>query len=111
MTNQNQAIQTDAIDDRRGAEAVVSFHENTPDGLEQQYRAGAYGMLAALLRSAPDQALLQQVAGFTSVEPPESELSIAMRMLGLAASTCQPDSIDDEYHGLFVGLGRGELMP
>lgn len=111
MTNQNQAVQTDAIDDWRSDERVASLHENPSDGVEQQYRANAYGMLAALLRSTPDQALLQQVAGFISVESSASELSVAMRMLGLAASARESDSIDDEYHALFVGLGRGELMP
>ncbi len=29
---------------------------------EQRYRAGAYGLLAAMLRSAPEQTLLDQTA-------------------------------------------------
>ncbi len=41
----------------------------------------------------------------------EDELSLAMSMLGLAARSAELESIDDEYHALFIGMGRGELVP
>jgi TorA maturation chaperone TorD len=78
---------------------------------EQAYRSGAYGMLARLLRSSPDQAVLDQVSGFAQVEPQQDEMALAMSMLGLAASTSQPEAVDDEFHALFIGIGRGELVP
>ena len=78
---------------------------------EDRYRSGVYGLLAGLLRSAPDQAALDRVAGFASIEPSQGEMALAMSMLGLAAKTCSPESIDDEFHDLFIGLGRGELVP
>ena len=78
---------------------------------EQQLRAGAYRLLAALLRDAPDHAVLDTVAGFATLGETRDELVMAMSMLGLAARTCQPAGLAHEYHDLFIGLGRGELVP
>ena len=91
-------------------QVAVEWHEN-PLEQEQQYRASAYGMLAALLRGAPDAALLDQVARFTDIDDGSDEMTLAMSLLGLAAERCSMESIHDEYHALFVGLGRGELLP
>ncbi len=41
----------------------------------------------------------------------EDELLLSMSSLGLAAQSSDISAIDDEYHVLFVGLGRGELVP
>lgn len=84
---------------------------NTRLNEEQQYRAAAYGLLAALLRTPPDAGLLTQVAGFSQVDASADELGLSMSMLGLAASTCTVQQVDDEFHDLFIGLGRGELVP
>ncbi|MCU7810149.1 MAG: molecular chaperone TorD family protein [Candidatus Thiodiazotropha sp. (ex Notomyrtea botanica)] len=78
---------------------------------EQIYRSGAYSLLARLLRSPPDSQVMAQVAGFTKVEPMQDEMAIAMSMLGLSASTSEPKAVDDEFHALFIGIGRGELVP
>lgn len=80
-------------------------------GPEQHYRAGFYGLLAALLRCAPDQTLLNDITRLASVKPENSELTVALSMLGLAATSSRPDAVADEYHDLFIGLGRGELVP
>ncbi|NNF95509.1 MAG: molecular chaperone [Halobacteria archaeon] len=89
----------------------VSFPENEATTEEQQYRAGAYGLLAALLRSPPEQALLDHVAELAAIGQTNDELALAMSMLGLAAKDSSPESLDAEYHALFIGLGRGELVP
>jgi len=78
---------------------------------EQQYRAAAYSLLAALLRTPPDAGLLAQAAGFSQVDASADELGLSMSMLGLAASTCNVQQVDDEFHDLFIGLGRGEMVP
>jgi TorA maturation chaperone TorD len=77
----------------------------------QSYRAGAYGLLAALLRNAPDQAVLDHIAALSEVSADTDELAVALSMLGLAAGHCDIDAIDEEYHALFIGIGRGELVP
>lgn len=78
---------------------------------EQRYRAGAYQLLAALLRGVPERDVLEQLTQLTAVQGRHDELATAMSLLGLAASDTSAQRIDDEYHALFIGLGRGELVP
>ncbi|WP_299878484.1 molecular chaperone [uncultured Cocleimonas sp.] len=82
--------------------------------VEQQYRASAYSILAALIRGVPTQDILEHVAEFAKVNienVEEDELLLSMSALGLAAQSSNVAAVDDEYHVLFVGLGRGELIP
>jgi TorA maturation chaperone TorD len=44
-------------------------------------------------------------------EGAESLLGAAWHMLATAAERAAPEALDDEYHALFIGLGRGELIP
>ena len=83
----------------------------TENPAEDQYRAGAYSMLAALLRDPPQQAVLDSVTGLADVVAEKDDFAIAMSMLGLAARAATPTQLDDEFHALFIGLGRGELVP
>ncbi|MCZ6797945.1 MAG: molecular chaperone TorD family protein [Gammaproteobacteria bacterium] len=79
---------------------------------EQIYRASAYGLIAALLRSAPDQDMLERLTGLSpGVVPEGDELLLAMSTLALSAKLHTTASIDDEYHELFIGLGKGEVVP
>jgi TorA maturation chaperone TorD len=79
---------------------------------EQLLRAGAYGLLAALLRSPPDASLLGQLRAYDLPEQRgEDNVATALRLLGLAARDANPEAVSDEFHALFVGLGRGELVP
>ena len=78
---------------------------------EDQYRAGAYSMLAALLRQPPRQDVLNVVTGLADGLEEKDDFAVAMSMLGLAARAATPAELDDEYHALFIGLGRGELVP
>ena len=78
---------------------------------EQQYRSAAYKVLAGLLRTAPDNDALDKVSAFAGIESQQDELALEMSMLGVSASTASAESVEDEFHELFIGLGRGELMP
>lgn len=78
---------------------------------EDRYRAGAYSMLAALLRQPPGQNVLNVVTGLAEGVEEKDDFAVAMSMLGLAARAATPAEMDDEYHALFIGLGRGELVP
>lgn len=91
-------------------QVAVEWHEN-PVEQEQQYRAAAYGMLASLLRDVPDATLMSQVAKFSGVDEGGDEMALSMSLLGLAAERCSVESVNDEYHALFIGIGRGELLP
>ena len=86
-------------------------HADADQLAENQYRAGAYSMLAALLRQPPRQDVLKVVTGLADVVEEKDDFAIAMSMLGLAARAATPAELDDEFHALFIGLGRGELVP
>ncbi len=79
----------------------------------QTQRAACYGLLAAVLQSPPDQTVLDYIAQLSSEAPPQDadELLLSMTALGLAAGLYSPAALDDEFHDLFIGLGRGEVMP
>lgn len=85
--------------------------EEAPCVEEQVYRAGAYQLLASLLRAVPEPDVLAQVTRLAAVSEQQDELALAMDMLGLAAQGSSPQQLDDEFHALFIGLGRGELVP
>lgn len=85
--------------------------DDAPVAEEQVYRAGAYQLLAALLRDVPERNVLEHVTQLAALQDPRDELALAMSMLGLAARDTAPHRIDDEFHALFIGLGRGELVP
>lgn len=79
---------------------------------EQQQRVGAWALLGCLFRGSPSQELLDQLVLLGGQgDGSGDELSVAMSMLGLAAGNTSPEALDDEFHTLFVGLGRGELVP
>ena len=79
---------------------------------EQLRRAGVYSVLAALLRDAPTDAVLDFVAELeVDAASSGNELLVSLNMLSLAARHSASQSLADEYHALFIGLGRGELVP
>jgi TorA maturation chaperone TorD len=79
---------------------------------DQLYRSSSYALIAALLRSPPDNDMLQYIAQLIQQPHDDSDdLLVAMSTLGLSAKMLKPASIEDEYHQLFIGLGKGELVP
>jgi TorA maturation chaperone TorD len=71
-------------------------------------RAQEYSLLSALLLRSPDEQLLARLA---ELQGDATELGQAHTALGEAASRTDADSASREYFALFVGLGRGELLP
>ena len=79
---------------------------------EQARRAGTYSILAALLRESPGAELLEFTTRLEAdAAEQKSELALALTMLSLAARHSNPEELRDEFHALFIGLGRGELVP
>ena len=78
---------------------------------EQRYRASAWALLAALLRAAPDQALLDYVSGLSPQGDVDDELGVAMQALADAAKSQDVKRLEFEFNDLFIGLGRGEIVP
>lgn len=71
-------------------------------------RAQEYALLAALLMRAPDAALLKRLAGLRGDSSP---LGMAHIALAEAADRTTVEQVEREYFDLFIGVGRGELMP
>ena len=71
-------------------------------------RAQEYALLATLLSRAPSDALLAQLARLRGEATP---LELAHARLAQAASTIASVVVEREYFDLFLGLGRGELLP
>ena len=71
-------------------------------------RAQEYALLAALLVRAPDAGLLQRLS---TLRGDASPLGLAHAALAEAAASMTVEQIEREYFDLFIGLGRGELLP
>ena len=71
-------------------------------------RAQEYALLSALLARAPDRALLERLARLRGDASP---LGLAHAALAEAASRTTSERVEREYFDLFIGLGRGELLP
>ena len=71
-------------------------------------RAQEYALLAALLVRAPDAKLLGRLA---QLRGDASPLGLAHAGLAEAASDANADKVEREFFNLFIGVGRGELLP
>lgn len=87
--------------------------EGTPETQgEDALRANVYSLLAALLAAPPRQSLVDLLRGIAPLEgESELELAPAWETVRLAAERTTPEALDDEFHALFIGIGRGELVP
>jgi TorA maturation chaperone TorD len=74
----------------------------------ERARADEYALLSMLLWRAPSQDLLGRLAGLKGDASP---LGMAHLQLGIAAAASRPRELDSDYFRLFIGLGRGELLP
>jgi TorA maturation chaperone TorD len=71
-------------------------------------RAQEYALLATLLGHAPDAKLLESLAALRGDATP---LGVAHAALAQAASETTVERVEREYFNLFIGLGRGEILP
>lgn len=75
---------------------------------EDRLRADLYNFLGLMLAGPPDQMLLDQCAGLSG---DDSEMGKAIAGLARVARACKPRAVESEFNALFIGLGRGELLP
>jgi TorA maturation chaperone TorD len=71
-------------------------------------RAREYALLSALLRRAPDANLLDRLGKSLGDSSP---LGVTHTALGAAAAAANVAQIEREFFALFIGIGRGELVP
>lgn len=71
-------------------------------------RAQLYLLLSNLVLNVPDEALLGELA---QLSEDEGTLGPALAGLGRAAGIAVAEKVSREHFELFIGVGRGELLP
>ncbi len=71
-------------------------------------RAQEYALIAVLLTRAPDARLL---ANLSELRGSPTPLGLAHAALAEAASVTSAERIEREFFDLFIGIGRGEVLP
>src|SRR6266568_598528 len=84
-----------------------SSRESTIDDVDIA-RMAEYTLLSALLMRPPDARLLRDISAIRADSTP---LGRAHAALAQAAEMANPERLEREYFNLFIGLGRGELLP
>ncbi len=74
-------------------------------------RANLYLSLGALFAAPATQQHLDAIRALPEIESPETSVEVAWTVLRATAHQCDVQKIDDEYHELFVGIGRGIVVP
>jgi TorA maturation chaperone TorD len=75
---------------------------------EDELRAHQYRLLARFLAAPPDGSLLRLASGF---EGDATDYGRALEALARGARGVTPAAAAREYQELFIGIGRGELLP
>lgn len=75
---------------------------------EDRLRADLYDYLGVLLAGPPNQGLLDQTARLSG---DDTDLGTAIAALSRIARHTQEPAVEREFNALFIGLGRGELLP
>ena len=75
---------------------------------EDRLRADLYDFLGAILARPADAELLRHCVALTG---DESGLGQAIQALARVAAVSSPRAVESEFTALFIGLGRGELLP
>ncbi|MFM2589961.1 molecular chaperone [Vibrio sp. TBV020] len=80
------------------------------DNQQQTIRADIYLLLSTLFRQKPSSELIEFLSEL-EVEQSESAMQIAWKKVKQAAKESEAESLTDEYQDLFIGIGRGEVVP
>ena len=74
-------------------------------------RAEMYVLLGTLLAGPPDEATLEMLLEIDAGEAGATPMTALWKSLQDAARATDSELLSDEYFNLFIGLGRGELVP
>lgn len=99
LTGVDRAVLRPDLYARRNAEAIDEI---------DAARAQEYALLAVLLRRAPDADLLMRIAALRGDSTP---LGVVHAALAEVAGVTNAERVEREFFDLFIGVGRGELVP
>ncbi len=91
-----------------GSEAIAASADGHAVSDEDIQRAQVYGLLAKLLSAPPTT---QDLAAAGNLTGGDTRLGTAVSALARIARGSDEAACRDEYDALFIGLGRGELLP
>ncbi len=91
------------------SQARATSPEATAIGAEDRLRADLYNYLGLMLSRPPDETLLAQTAALQGED--STDLGRAVAALAERARATDFKSARREFNALFIGLGRGELLP
>ncbi|MBR9649516.1 TorD/DmsD family molecular chaperone [Thalassovita aquimarina] len=86
----------------QAVQANPAIHE------EDKLRAELYDFLAALLAAPPTRPMLSH---YGKLQGDDTELGKAFQVLAKLASATSEAAAEREFANLFIGVGRGELLP
>lgn len=86
----------------------TDFHLNEALDEIDVARAQEYALLAVLLAKAPEAELLKRLE---KLDGDDSDIGRAHAALADAAALINAKQVDREYFNLFIGVGRGEILP
>ncbi|MDJ0857790.1 MAG: molecular chaperone TorD family protein [Dinoroseobacter sp.] len=87
---------------------MTAAAENIQIAEEDALRADLYDFLGLLLAKPPSADLMKQAQ---SLSGDDSDLGQAIQALSRISKVAKPRSVESEFNTLFIGLGRGELLP
>ncbi len=97
---------------RQEATAAAAPAAAMADMLEEDLlRAGTYALLGTLLAAPPNEGVLERLRGIEAGAAEGDGLAASWQLLKQAGMSARPEELADEYHDLFIGIGRGELVP
>ena len=74
-------------------------------------RANFYTSLGALLAAPASTEHCEALRSLPEIANPETPIELAWTLLRAVAHQYSVEQIDDEYHELFIGVGRGAVVP
>lgn len=78
---------------------------------EDRVRGNLYALLGNLLAAAPSATVLDVLRSISPEPDDDSLLAASWQMLAVAAARADLEQLRQEYDALFIGLGRGEVVP
>jgi TorA maturation chaperone TorD len=88
-------------------EATIEMNSQ-PVSPEDQVRAELYSLLGRLLLEVPSQTTLDQLS---QLQGDDGDVGSAVNALAQIAKSMNSAAVEREFNVLFIGMGRGEVLP
>ncbi len=80
------------------------------DNEYNELRSDIYLLISTLCRGAPERETIDFLSSL-EIEVGINQMTAAWELLSKAAQKAEVSALEDEYQDLFIGVGRGEVVP